>query len=91
MQRITSKGPREVDAVVHGFWAAHETLDGSTWALGGWSVTHVPSGLRAHSGMTKSDAIAAAEALAKDLNVEEWQKKHGQTAADIMARIGVWP
>lgn len=82
---------QDVDAVVHGHWAAHKTVDGSPWSMGGWSVTHVSSGMRAHSGMTKAEAIRAAKALASELNIEDWHESRGPDAVAIMAAIGVWP
>ncbi|HET9063760.1 MAG TPA: hypothetical protein VFO62_10765 [Candidatus Binatia bacterium] len=80
---LVSQRAVDVDAEVYGYWAAHRTHGPD----GGWSVTHVPSGMRAHAGIAKRDAIAVANALSEKMNAADVHEVNGEVAADIMSNV----
>lgn len=70
MQKITIKcttGERDVDAIIIGAWAAHESVDGH-----GWSVTLVEHGRRCGIDLDKRSAVKLARVLNERLPVFRW-------------------
>jgi len=62
----TDAGMFHTTAKVMGQWAAHKS-----WAKSGWSVTHIPTGLRVPSRiLTEREAVDLAIALEDNLYLE---------------------
>lgn len=82
----TGGGPKDVRAVVSGVWAVHKSI-----GRGGWSVTHVPSGLAVsqrvgtkREGMDIIRAFAQTEPALMSLRDEAGVRRFSSTIIDIV-------
>lgn len=90
MQKIViqmESGPREVDALIFGGWAAHRSLGGEP----GWSVTYVEHGRRAASELDKRGAVKIATMLNERVPNFRWSGKDDEMphADDLAAAKAV--